>query len=434
MGARVILGNFNGEPRLRIARDGFDAGDTGLTNEQLVYDSTWRNVLSLHQYAYGTTDGTLEDIAGLHFQTIMLDEPLDYNPVVFAWRITNQTANRLGNVRFPCLAISKTDRIHLWCGYGNGSRSQFDYIVFKAPIDADLASESVTGVPRLLLGNHPNRGTSGFWQSRRGANVLTAPDGDMLISTDAAPIQVSEAGTANTSLYNTNPGASSTNLRYGYTTGNITLSNSYPNRPAVVVAFSNFAMPTLNRTMEYTVQWTADNKIKIQVYEWPIGQNFTPAPKVLWAIFEPDKINSADGGASASSMPRVLLDESGLKISKRDVSVTAATADQMLLDTSKSMLYLADRDEWSVTGAANTSRSLNVNPSDIPIICFKGKRSSDGGTFQQVGMFTLGQYPYLGWCCYPTSSNTMQYISGQKANNYNFLDSIGCAAFNFSHY
>lgn len=83
MVARSVLGLFDGSYRLRVSKPGNNVLSTGLTREQLAFDSTWDEIIQI--VASGTATSSNSNEGSSTFKRYLLYEfatPLTYVPMV----------------------------------------------------------------------------------------------------------------------------------------------------------------------------------------------------------------------------------------------------------------------------------------------------------------------------------------------------------------
>ena len=324
----VILGRFDGTPRLRVARPGFDVTNPDLADQQLAFDSAWPEILTVLDANWNLTTGAMTEswtyngsAFNRYYRSVSFPT-LPWEPICIGWERGLDSSSRV--VYFQTMCSTHVD--HCTFKVRNTGKATA-YIIFANPLlAADPREADLSGSHGVLLGNHPTRGP-GLYVSRKGADVLTCPDADLRFNTQAQPFQIAEAGVVWATIYNANP----TGTAVWKINQNITLEGSYPNFPPILLlggadtAGIWSAEITWLSASSFNVTMTTTNSQAIQY--------FIPA-------YDPTYV----GGADTASTRRVRIDaDDGLKISKRNVDVNTASGPQLLFDTSKSVLHVKQR-------------------------------------------------------------------------------------------
>lgn len=396
---RLIIGNFDGQSRIRLSRPTFDVKDTSLTNEQLVFDSSWNNTMAVHHYANAISVPaqrmTLPGGTTWVYEYI-LPEPLDYVPTVIGWLHTtyedwiNVSAgiSITRNVLIQQTLVVHNDRIRIWGGpYGAAAKLKpetYTFIVFKLPVVDDLSTENQTGVNRILLGNHSTHG-SGLFISRKGVNVLTASKKDLILSSLSSIFQIDEAGRINATIGVVPENTSAFRLR-----ATIVFSEAKPHRPPVMLSLDNYGTQLNQMRSSISYWWNADStQITVNIGNWDTGTNPSPPFTLNWWLpkFDPDYID----GNSTTSTNRILISAySGIKISKKNINVLTAGTNDLLLDTSKSMLCINNRGSIGWSGSQVNTIDISNNSSFSPLVVFNATETSvwGNGVISSVGYIT----------------------------------------------
>lgn len=360
---RLLLGDYYGRKRLRFSKAGFDVLDPGLSDDQLVFDSAWSEILKPHAVTWdsGALGSFRQVYLGLYRYCVRVNySSLPFTPLALAW-IVDYSIEGYAKRYIPT-SVSATSSYmdisnYAWWADPPVPNQRFAYIVFDKPIDQYDPRESDNGGKNsLLLGNHPTRG-SGLFVSRNGADVLTCGDEDLTLSTNKPSLQVVEAGT----FYGT-----SVRDAFGQysMTGTFFTSQDYPDHPPILFrpTADAFGLPRSAQLATSRFGWVNDNTVKYQFYGGAFSQT------MHYSILGYDPAYS--GGSSASSTPRILLDTTrGLRISRKDVDVRTAADDQLLMRTDGGCLHIKTRKYFSGSvGASSGNASTDTNISAPPIL------------------------------------------------------------------
>lgn len=324
----VVLGNFDGTPRLRVARPGYDVMDTTLSDRELVFDSTWPEILTVLDANWNLTTGVSSETwsynggSFIRYYRSVSFPTLPWEPICIGWDRGLDTSGRVVYMQTMC----STHVDHCTFKVRNTAKASA-YIIFANPLlSADTREANLGGAHGVLLGNHPTRGP-GLYVSRKGANVLTCPSEDLRLNTQTQPFQIAETGVVWGTAFNSNPGGTAIYK----ISQNISLQGNYPNFPPVLLLSGSdtagiwSAEITWLSTSSFNVVMTTTNSQAIQY--------FIPA-------YDPTYV----GGLDVTQTPRVRVDSvNGLRISKKNVDVNTATSSGLLLDASKSVLHVKQR-------------------------------------------------------------------------------------------
>lgn len=352
---RVLLGAFEGEARLRVARPGFDVTDPALGNEQLAFDSSWPEILSVLAASWqvtGTTSAETFSADGViytrSYRTVSF-ATLPWEPICIGW--SRSTATGFVEYR-QTPSASYTDH----CTFTVPSTQDTAYIIFANPLaQADSREADNGGSYTLLAGVHPTRGP-GLFVPRRGADVLTCPDMDLRLTIERPPFQVAEAGAVWGTPVNATPGGPSATWAILVT---IPLRGSYPDTPPVIVLAGEDrnGAPSIDGP---TVRWVDASTIQVRVRTATAQaiQYFIPA-------YDPAYVHGPD----AAAMPRVLMDaDRGLAVSKRNVNVLVAPDDDLLFRATRPVLHVAERYAFSNAGVAAAGAQVLASKAVGPAI------------------------------------------------------------------
>lgn len=363
---RVLLGAFEGEARLRVARPGFDVTDPALGNEQLAFDSSWPEILSVLAASWQLTGATSVETWTANgvtytrlYRTVSF-AALPWEPICIGWSRSTAT----GFVEYLQLpSASYTDH----CTFTVPSTQDTAFVIFANPLtQADSREADNGGSYTLLAGVHPTRGP-GLFVPRRGADVLTCPDTDLRLTIERPPFQIAEAGAVWGTPVNTTPGGSSATWEILAT---IPLRGSYPDTPPVIVLAGEDrnGAPSIAGPV---VRWVDASTIRVRVQTATAQaiQYFIPA-------YDPAYVHGPD----AAAMPRVLMDaDRGLAVSKRNVNVLVAPDDDLLFRATRPVLHVAERHGFDNAGTAAAGAQALASTAAGPAI----------GVF---GAYTLGRW------------------------------------------
>ena len=379
---RYRFGLYDGEWRLRVARPGFDAASP-LTDEQLVFDSAWAEILTVHEAAWAANLPTSENrfnYGGRYWKYPFAYKALSglsFAPLAMAWvRTAGETVRWwTAGSSMPAFSTTSARTLHpaavastqtlMAVNLVNFTPTHgISYIVLRSPLaGADTREAAATGLPRICLGTHPSRG-QGFFVSRRGANVRTCGDDDLVLSSAQPPLMAAEAGAyAGTVRYQ---GVNASGGSLYNVMDVIDLDSSYPDYPPVIVSISGFGTAVSSDGSPLfaltSVHWLSASRICIQIDTGSVA-----AVNVTWMI--PSLTPSYAEAAPVVGQRRWRLDLThGLRISRRGYDVRTATPAQMLIDSSRSMLHIARRGEITVPALATTGTTpITTTASAAPL-------------------------------------------------------------------
>ncbi len=347
---RVILGNFEGVPRLRVSKPGFDVTDPTLGGEQLVFDSARPEILSVLAASWqlsGTVSVETWSGDGVTFtrryRTVTF-ATLPWEPICIGWARQINISGQVTYTQTP--SCSYTDR----CTFTVGSSSGVDtaYIIFANPLaQADSREADNGGSYNLLAGIHPSRG-AGLFVARRGADVLSCPDRDLRLTIERPSFQIAEAG----AVWRAS-GAVTVNL-----------AGSYPDFPPVIILASEDRGSAPSVSAGPTVAWVDASTIQIT-----ITSSNAQAIQYIIPAYDPAYVHGPD----TISTPRVLMDQTvGLAISQRNVDVRFASESQLLFRATRPMLNVAERKAVNNAGTAVISKTALDTKTVGPPIAFFG--------------------------------------------------------------
>lgn len=348
MTTKFLLGELDGIVRLRVAKDGYDALDLGLTNEQLVFDSAWDEILSIYQGNWAeTVTASVENIPvsggswSRTYVTISFDT-LPYRPMCLAWQVTEYPGGTSigGYTAYRSYravqCTSHTD--HITATMPGGTCA---YVVFANPLEQrDAREDDNSGANGGIIGVHPTRGP-GLFISRKGADVGSCPDDDLRLSTNRPAFQIAETGVVWGSVSGGAIGAA------------ITLRRAFPNRPPVIVVAGKSKDTLPSDSSPPIVYWIDDETIYVQI-------TTTTAQPVQYLIPSGDPAYA--DVADTVPVRRIHMDDAnGLLIAQADVAALSATPEQLLFNSNYSALHVSERHTVSNGGTAATG-SVAINP------------------------------------------------------------------------
>ncbi|MFG1371480.1 hypothetical protein V5F32_04820 [Xanthobacter oligotrophicus] len=324
----VILGRFDGTPRLRVARPGFDVTDPDLSDQQLAFDSAWPEILTVLDANWNLTTGVATESWSYNGSTFaryyrsVSFPTLPWEPICIGWDRGLDGSGRVVYMQTMC----STHVDHCTFKVRNTAKASA-YIIFANPLlSADTREADLSGSHGVLLGNHPTRGP-GLYVSRKGADVLTCTDTDLRFDSNRQPFQIVEAGVVWATPYNSNP----TGTAVWKISQNITLEGSYPNFPPILLLGG----------ADTAGIWSAEiTWLSASSFNVTMTTSTSQAIQYVIPAYDPTYV----GGADTASTRRVRIDaDDGLKISKRNIDVNTASGSQLLLDTAKSVLHVRQR-------------------------------------------------------------------------------------------
>ena len=403
---RLIIGKLDGIGRVRFSKPGYDVTDLALTNEQLVFDSAWSEILGVHQMSLDTgLLGVTQRTFGSYrrFTADVSIPTLPFAPLALGWKVDYNIQNSFQTLIYlkrymPACMCTATNYIRLTSPVDNFSSSRFAYYVFNKPLLGVDAREAENGGGNsMILGNHPSR-SAGLYISRRGADVHTCGDDDLTLSTLRPVLQVAESGVVSASVIATSFG--------NRLVGDITTSRPYPNHPPVLMrgATQPWGLGNASAIATSEYGWRSDTVIH---FELTGGGTADP---LHWTILEYD--NDYVPGLDAAPTPRVELEDGVLKISKKNIDVRSAGESDLLLRTDRSVLHVKDRvHKTFLPGAAAGNIPLTTNISAPPIVIF--------------GLTWNGEN-----YCRPVGVNTTPLNTDWRITGPNFADNVRANATN----
>lgn len=445
MANRVLLGNYGGTPRLRVSRPGFDVTNMTLGPEKIAFDSAWNEILTVYTANWADTSlssGQDNVTFGgyswyIPYRELTFADTLPFRPVVMAWlRQSSNIVAWLNPVTgdpvytntdvtlVPTVVASYTDRA-LISTLGTNPTAGVAYIVCHQRLDEFDSRESAGSANRVLLGNHPTRG-GGLFVSRAGANVLTAGDADLALSSSKLPIQAAEAGSFSPTA-RWSSGSGSTAL---YNWANIiSLSGSYPDYPPVIIAISDLgSMLPLPSKAAIKIHWIDASTICVEIQgDWLVGE--VPSGATI-QYFIPHYDPSYTPPASPASSNRIYLSPStGLKVSKPGTNVLTASDGNIIFDSNRSMMHISSRGAIvnAGSGASSGTESISTIASSMPLVLFSSytfdkwwsspnfiavEARRDSGSTYYIGTQSWARVGSAGinWAYFATSQTTeMRY-------------------------
>ncbi|MFG1462248.1 hypothetical protein V5F77_05040 [Xanthobacter sp. DSM 24535] len=367
MANRLLLGEYYGRKRLRFSKPGFDVLDPALTDDQLVFDSAWSEILKPHAISWdsGGLVSFRQTYSNLYRNFCRISFPaLPFVPLALAW-VVDYIIPGYAKRYTPVAACPTNSYIDVtnagwWGTVKMAPLKSFAYIVFDKPVDQyDSREADNGGTNSFLLGNHPTRGP-GLYVSRNGTDVLTCGDDDLTLSTNKPSMQVIEAG----SFYGTAVPDGSTGQYI--MSGTFNTAQNHPDLPPILFrpTADAFGLPRNMQLSTTEFGWVNDNTVRYKFFGGAFSQD------MHYSILGYD--TGYPGGSSATSTPRVLLDTvRGLRISKKDVDVSFATDDQLLMRTDGGCLHIKTRKYFAgayVGYSGNASTDTNIAAPPILIV------------------------------------------------------------------
>lgn len=392
MSERFMIGDLGGTMRLRVAKPGFDATNPALTNEQLVYDSAWPEILSVRAMSLSTAAGIGKRVmvsGGLtfvqYYSTIGFPA-LPFAPIVLAWEREDFTppytprywhsGASVASSSFRVLAPSVANDAGI--AAPNGTRKFAYYVLNKPLVGSDPAEAAGGGANSFSLGNHPSR-PPGLYISRRGADVDYCGDDDLTLSTLRPNLQVAESG-------NFFGNASS-----GFITGTVTLARSHPKRPPVIFRGGSSPVGTgvVSRSALSAHWWIDDQHVGYSLACDGSSQ------QIYYTILDYDE--SYAPGYDDASTNRWMIDSTGLKISKKNVDVLGAGEADLLLNTERSVLHVKDRLSYTnPSGGANVGAvPTTAAISNPPLVMFGIADGAEWYCANSVGVANTLNWAYI---------------------------------------
>jgi len=323
MTRRFQMGRLGGVARIRASRPGHDVFDLSLDPRFVAFDSDWRNALRWHAGGKAAGSALTTGIysrswlpaggTGIFTHKVINVpgiSPGTHTAIVLARYSGTGTFN---NRWYQCGALIENNVLRVCPYLANTAASanllnsyEYYYWVFAVkpdapdPAEADLANS-------ILFGDHPTRG-AGIFVSRRGTDVLTAADSDLVLSTQKNYFQFHETGTANKAAVIT---ADEQLIQ-------VTLSGSYPSRPPIVVwrSNSNVISPAI-------ANWVNDNTIALR-----LGIITTGTVTYRWGIIATDP--TYPGGTGVRKRRVVRHPTFGFGVTKKGIGVDEAGQDDWI--------------------------------------------------------------------------------------------------------
>lgn len=309
---RYLMGNVGGVPRVRSSRPGYDAEDLSLDPRFVSFDSSWKS--ALRWYTGGIVPGSsltgaviTRNWIGSFGSGTYLHKIINIPGITRNSHTAIVLALSTSGLWYQCAAMIETDRLRV-CPYManigvTGALNGFTYYYWVFSVNSeffDPVEDSASN--SMLFGNHPTRG-AGLFISRRGTDVLTCADDDLVLSTQKNYFQFHETGTASRGAQ--------------FVANNqlieIPLSKSYPDFPPIVAWRSN-----TGTVSPVYAQWINSSTIAIR-----LSFTTTTAVKYSYGIIACDPTYS--GGAGAIKKPRVFAsDEFGFGVTKKNIGFDEA--------------------------------------------------------------------------------------------------------------
>lgn len=333
---RYLMGNLDGVARVRSSRPGYDVSDPALDPRFVSFDSSWRS--ALRWYAGGIATGS--SLSGAAITRTWVGgsgSGIYVHKIINVPGISRTTHTAivlalyngpLGNEWEPCAAMIENGLLRV-CPYlanvgAPGVLNQYTYYywVFSvSPTGFDPVEDNLSN--SMLFGNHPTRG-AGLFVSRRGTDILTAADDDMVLSTQKNYFQFYETGTASRGAQ----------LKANNQELTITLSGSYPDLPPIVAWRSNAG--AAGSYSPVIAKWVNASTIKIRLY-------FTTNTAVVYrfGIIACDPTYS--GGIGSIKKPRLIMSDSfGIGVTKKNIGYTEATQTDWIFKSDRMPLQFRD--------------------------------------------------------------------------------------------
>ncbi|MFG1262367.1 hypothetical protein [Xanthobacter aminoxidans] len=350
--SRFVLTETGGKLAIRASRPGFDASDLTLGGEQIVFDSSWPEILSVLAASWQlsgsvsvetwTADGGVTYTR--RYRTVTF-ATLPWEPICIGWARQINGSGQVTYTQTP--SASYVDH----CTFTVGASSGVDtaYIIFANPLtQADSREADNGGSYNLIAGVHPTRGP-GLFVPRRGADAFTCPDRDLRLTIERPPFQIAEAGAV---------------WRPASATMTVNLRGSYPDFPPVIIMASEDRGSAPSVAAGPTVRWVNASTIQIE-----ISSSNAQAIQYIIPAYDPTYVHGPD----TISTPRVLMDQTvGLAISQRNVDVRFASDSQLLFRATRPMLNVAERKAVNNAGVAVISKTALTTKTVGPPIAFFG--------------------------------------------------------------
>lgn len=375
---RYLMGDLAGVARVRTSRPGHDATDVGLDPRFVAFDSSWRS--ALRWYAGGIVAGSALT-GGIYNRTWL---SLGTTTGIYQHKVLNVPGISKGthtaivlakyNVNdnwYQCAAMIEDDVLRISPYMANpgsvpGILNQFTYYYWVFSVNPETFDPTEDNLSNsMLFGNHPSRGP-GLFISRRGTDILTCPDDDLVLSTQKNYFQFYQTGTATR-------GAQLVATDQEVT---INLGASYPDRPPIVAWRSN----TGTISPVYAV-WVNDSSIRIRLA-------FTTLTAVTyhWGLIATDPTYA--GGVGTIKKPRLLMSQDfGIGITKKNIGWNEAGATDWIFRSDRMPLQFRD---YSTIMPNTFAPGLYSYPA--------GTESSSGPPFSMFQMnLSNSSWVGLGW-------------------------------------
>lgn len=329
---RYLMGKLDGVPRVRSSRPGHNVEDPDLDPRFVAFDSSWRS--ALRWFAGGIAAGSslsgsiitrnwlLLGGNGTYFHKVISVPGISastHTALVLAKRDSTGSWNQ-------CAAMIDTDVLRVAPYMANpgstpGVLNQFTYYywVFSVnPEGFDPVEDNLSN--SMLFGDHPTRG-AGLFISRRGTDVLTCTDDDLVLSTQKNYFQFHETGSATRGVQAV---ANSQRLQ-------ITLSKAYPDFPPIVAWRSN-----TGTVSPVYAEWVNSTTIAIQLV-------FTTLTAVnyRYGIVATDPTYA--GGVGSVRKRRLLMsDDFGIGVTKKNIGFDEAGVNDWIFRSDRMPLQFRD--------------------------------------------------------------------------------------------
>lgn len=349
-------------PRLRMAKPGYDASDLALDERFLTFDSAVPNGLRLLANGVAAA-GALANLTvnypagpnGPRSRRCKILPVAGANATrpTLAW--ARRGAGFINYIAGGVTQLAAYQRGYRQCGVTLRTNSillspqlagvDYAYFVFGT----DGTAPETTGPNGAILGWHDLHGF-GFFQSRPGVDIDAAPLADMMMSSRQNLFQIAETGLVNhAGAATTDPLADPNLASLGPIMGFIDLQGSYPHYPPVIA----YAMGNPNQ-LACSIFWI--NASRLMVLGLP---NTTTPIRIAVVATDPAYQGGTD---STSGIVRVDLTPSLFAISKHNVDVDAAGANDWIMRSDRLTPYLKS---FSAVGSFQGSNFYSL-PSPPP--------------------------------------------------------------------
>ena len=381
---RYLMGNLDGVARVRASRPGHDVTNSGLDPRFVAFDSSWRS--ALRWYAGGAITGS-SLAGGVTTQNWILsfgNGTYTYKRIdVPGISSSTHTAIVLAKSNsseawYQCAAWIVNDQLRVCPYLANigtaGALNQYTYYYWVFSVNPDTFDPVEDNLSNsMLFGVHPTRG-AGIFVSRRGTDVLTAGDDDLVLSTQKNYFQFYETGTISRGVQSS---ANNQELT-------VNLSTAYPDFPPIIAWRSNGG--ALGSYSPVVATWINSTTFRIRL-------SFTTTTAVVyrWGLIACDPTYS--GGVGTIKKPRVIADASfGFGVTKKDIGYNEATQTDWLFRSDRLPLYFRD---YSAITPNTFAPGLYNYPSDA--------QASVGAPFTMFRM-NLGSSSWVGVGCVSTTA------------------------------